>query len=237
MSSKDAQTKKRARRSARVTPERRTGAIVLPTKDVRRELEKCAAQVRREAGLAPEDISPAPAIVSRVLGDEAYVEVEDFSTSAALAERDDNEFLIFVRRGEADANYLCAHEMGHWILRRIGFHGPAADEERFASYLGAALVASPEATRRMHAQFGENLPRHAAMFMATQSMMHIRFAEVFDDDRALVAPDHVRVPNPGRIPDCPRTLREWARGAAPRGIVHTRLRGGYDDGRVALRAC
>lgn len=200
------------------------------------ECEDVAAAVRREAGLKEEQLEPAARIATRLLGPDGVRMVPRFSTTGVLA-RVDGKYRIFIRRGVPDANFIIAHELGHWSLSHYGIDaGSIETEEHLANRIGAAIVAPAGAMRAAYRAHGERLPKLAATFGATQSMVWLRLGEVLEDERALVVGDDVRVRSAGRFPWHPPAVRLWARGRAPKGMARAVLRTGYDRGRVVLKA-
>lgn len=200
------------------------------------DLESIAKDTRRQAKLAAEDVVPSETIARRLLGPNAIERVPRFSATGMLVPVH-GQHRIFLRRNAPDENFTIAHELGHWSLRKVGYCGP--NEERYADVIGAAIVATPEATRRAHLTFGENLAPIAKAFRVTQSFVVLRLAEVLHDERALVSRQAVRIRSSGAFawPDDPEEVRSWERSRRPpQGVKRSALRGTYDRGRVAFLA-
>lgn len=167
-----------------------------------------------------------------MLGASGVQVVARLSTPAILA-RVHNEWRIYVSALAPDRNFNIGHELGHWALDRAGIPR-GGDTEQHANYIGAAILASPAATRRVHAQFGESYPDIAKAFDSTQSMAALRVAEVMSIDRALVS-TVVRIRSAGFTWPAAGVVRGWATGHTPVGVARVRLAGRYDRGRVVLK--
>lgn len=193
-------------------------------------LESLAVAVRRIARLEPDEIVPSASIVDRVLGHGGLQIVRSLSTPAVLA-RVADQWRIYLSGRAIDTNFVVAHELGHWILDREGVPRGRETEVQ-ASYIGAAIIASPQAMRRAYFYYGERYAQLAKAFGATQSLVALRIAEVLGADRALVS-TVVRVKGAFAWPDA-EVVREWAT-APPAGVARVPLRGAYDRGRVVLK--
>lgn len=200
-----------------------------------RDLEDLATEVRRRASLDDDDLELAPVIVTRVLGPDALGIVPDLHGYGHLARDSEGRYRIHIHPGKPDLNFTIAHELGHWALREIaGFRGSVVEEERAANYLGAAILAPPSTVRRAHDQWGEKVRTIAHAFGISQTAMVLRLAEVRRDERAVVTRSGnvlARGMLWERVPvfDIARSARQW------RGLARAKLRGGIDEGRVALR--
>lgn len=198
-------------------------------------LEGLAEGLYREAGLDPAEAASPVDLARSALGDEGVQVVPPGAlrfTSAQLATIEGKR-RIFVRRGDpAQMTFAIAHELAHWALEREGYC--EQDEEDAANYLGAALVATRSAFRRTLRAVGEDLGDLAEEFGSTESLCLLRLGETTGRPLALVRPGLVRVRGQLEfIWPAEETLRGWASGRAPAGVVKTRGIDG-DHRRVAL---
>lgn len=196
------------------------------------DLEALALAVRRVASLDEGEILSSMQIARRALGPKP-IQIVAALTTPAIIGRVHGEWRIFISPRAPDRNFNIAHELGHWILDREGVpRGP--ETERHADHIGAAILASPAAMRRVHAHVGEDYRAIANAFDATQSLAVLRTAHVLGADRALVS-SIVRVHRAKFAwPDEP-IVRRWANERPPPGVERVRLSGAYDRGRVVLR--
>jgi hypothetical protein len=193
-----------------------------------------AREARKEARLAPDAIESSVSIARRLMGPRAVTEVPRFSSTGFLTAIK-GEPRIFVRQGVTDKNFVIAHEVAHWLMRRLGVD-PWPGEEVFADRIGAALVASGPALLSARSAMGEKLGALSRTFDSTKSLVWLRLGEVLGDERALVSGESVRVRSQGAFPWYEPAIRLWARGRTPPGVRRAILRTGYDAGRVTLRA-
>lgn len=196
------------------------------------ELERLAREVRSIARLDEDELLLAPEIAARILGNE-NVAFSPPDTVAHLA-----GCRILVPLGHPDLNFAVAHELAEWALARLaGFDGEHVERERAANYLGAAIVAPADTVRRAHAHFGEKLRTIARTFALSQTSTTLRLAEVQQEERAVVTKSgNVLVRTQGCFPWADVPIVDVARGAGRwRGLAKARLRGGIDEGRIALR--
>ncbi len=119
------------------------------------------------------------------------------------------------------------------------FSGDALAEERAANYVGAAILAPPRAVRAAHNQWGERrLKTMARAFAMSQTAMVLRLAEVLADERAVVTQDggwYLRTIG-GYAWDQLALVDIVHPTYRIKGLAKATLRGGIDEGRVALRA-
>lgn len=198
------------------------------------DLETIAGDTRKRVKLKDDEVVASEVIARKLLGPHAVERIPRFSATGMLA-KIRGAYRIILRRNAPDENFTIAHELGHWSLRAIGYDGP--DEERYADAIGAAIVASPAATRSAYSHFGEKLPAIAKVFRGTQSFVVLRLAEVLGDERALLSRDAVRIRSQGAFqwPEADE-LRAWERTRPPPGVRRAALQGPYDRGRVAFVA-
>lgn len=196
------------------------------------ECEFWAAEVRRLAGLKDEELLLGPEIAARVVGPHNVL-LSECDVGARLEGR-----RIVVPESHPDLSFAFCHELAELILlTRARFRGPHEIKERIANRIAAAILAPPKMVRLAHSRFGERLSLIARVFGLTKTSVHLRLREVLGDEGAIVTKTgNVLVRNPAAV--------DWSRPdivSAPhrtgpiRGLKSTRLRGGIDDGRVALR--
>ena len=201
------------------------------------EFEILAEEVRRRAGLLYDDRELATRIAARVLGPNA-VAFDSTMSGAAYLRRTDDGWQIVVNPRARDVRFHVAHELGEWALRALArFEGTELARERAANYIAAAILAPEEAIRRAHQAHGERVRAIATEFQMSQTAIVLRLAEVQGDERAVVTrTGNILVRTQGAFPwanvpvvDVARGETRWAE------LAKTHLRGGIDEGRVALR--
>lgn len=197
------------------------------------DVECLAADARRMAGVGSDEIVRAPVLIAALLGADAVAVAPSLRTSACLTVVG-GRYRILIREFGSDTNFDLMHEGAHAILRGfLRYEG--GNEERMANALAAALLASPRAVRRWRTNIGEQLGELSSAFGLSQTAMFLRLAEVQGDERAIVTRSgNVIVRSQGAFPWATtpvldRSKKPW------RGVRKTRLRGGIDEGRVALR--
>jgi hypothetical protein len=198
------------------------------------ELELIAQELRAIAELADDDIRHAPVIAARVLGERG---VRLLPSGPPIAYLDGET--VLVSRDHPDMNFAVAHELGEWALKYLAnFKGTHAERERAANYIAAAMLAPKPTVERAHRYYGERLRALAETFGVSKTSMTLRLAEVRRDERAVVTKNgHVLVRTQGTFPWAQIPVLDVARGESQwRGLAKTSLRGGIDEGRVALRA-
>lgn len=195
------------------------------------DLERLAREVRSIAGLDNDELLLAPEIAARVLGTVGVV----FGEAGTVARLDGRRIIVPIDHG--DLNFATAHELAEWALRDIAlFRGTHVERERAANYVGAAILAPAEVVRRAHDYFGERLRPLARTFALSQTSAVLRLAEVRRDERAVVTKNgNVLLRTQGTFPWADVPVVEVARGGRWRGLAKARLRGGIDEGRIALR--
>lgn len=179
----------------------------------------------------------APTIAERVLGLPVRV-APALRTSACLAIVD-GQFRIYIRAVGPDSNFDVAHELGHYALRTIAkYSGP--HEERFANYLAAAVLAPPAVVRSAHQAHGpmKAIRPLAKAALISQTAAQLRLGEVIGDERAVVTKTgNVIVRTRGAFPWAAVKLVEASEFEFKAlGLAKTKLRGGIDTGRIAVRA-
>lgn len=197
------------------------------------ELERLAREIRALARLGDDDLPLAPTIAERILGPDAVLFGLPGTTSRLDGLR------IIVPPEHPDLNFAVAHELAEWGLREImRYAGPHAEKELAANYVAAALLAPPSTVRRAYSAFGESLKPIAKAFGLSQTSATLRLAEVRGDERAVVTKrGNVILRSQGSFPWADVPVLQVAHGRERwRGLAKAHLRGGIDEGRVALRA-
>lgn len=201
------------------------------------ELEDIAREIRRRAGLQDDELEYATRIAARVLGPEGLVVDSQLHGPAYLVRTIDG-FQILVNPKGRDVRFSVAHELGEWALKAIAnFQGTEEQRERAANYIAAAILAPELAVRRAHRAHGERIRRIADEFGMSQTSIVLRLAEVNGDERAVVTrTGNVLLRSQGAFPWANVPVIDVARGESRwRGLARAELRGGIDEGRVALR--
>jgi hypothetical protein len=176
------------------------------------------------------------AIVVHWLGEHA-IEVVDRMVGRGALVMVDGQPRIMVKRNAPDGRFVVAHELGHWAIRHVAQATlTIAEEERAANVFAATLLAPRALVTKAYSFFGEAPSTIAERLHISQTSTVLRLGEVRGDPRAVVTRSgHVFVRN-----QTPTLTRERAaavaRGKAVRGLTKSRLRGGIDEGRIALRA-
>lgn len=216
----------------------RDGASIPCLKGEQLELELLAKEVRRRAGLADDDLELATRIAGRVLGPNSIALDPELAGTAYLRRTIDG-WQIVVNPGARDIRFHVAHELGEWALRVLArFEGDDVTRERAANYIAGAILAPEASVRRAHAAMGERIRSLASQFQISQTSIVLRLGEVIGDERAVVTrTGNVLLRTQGGFPWADVPIVEVARGSARwRGLTKADLRGGIDEGRVALRA-
>lgn len=205
------------------------------------DLELLAEALYREAGFDPETPAHPVRIARALLRDAAAVELvprHALRGRRAMLARVEGNWRIFLRRDvpRAELGWLCGHELAHWAMRREGVRFEAeADEERACDHLGAALVVPRRAFAGALRAHGTEPAALAEALDCSQTLAALRFGETTGHDLAVVRPGLIRIR--GQLSFVwPREeeIVRWARGAAPAGVVKTRLTD--DPRRVVLLA-
>lgn len=203
------------------------------------ECERLAREIRERAGLRDADNERSTVIVVRHLGPDGIKLDSELQGSAYLRTRLDGGYQIVIHPALPDLRFALMHELSHYGIREIaGWSLRADDEERGANYTAAAILAPPSSVRRAFAHFGNDLHRlkdMAEVFGLSQTSMQLRLAEVLGDERAIVtARNNVIARGTGWVPERAVALARGRRRSP--GVAKVMLRGGIDEGRVALRA-
>jgi len=202
------------------------------------ELERLAREIRRRARLGDDEVALATTIAGRVLGPNA-IAIDPCIRGAAYLITNGEGHQIVLNPAAHDIRFHVAHEIGEWALRFLAkFDGDEGARERAANYLAAAILAPPSALLRAYAATGERIRALASAFGLSQTSIVLRLAEVRGDERAVVTrTGYVFLRSQGAFPWATVPLLDVARGQARwAGLAKARLRGGIDEGRVALRA-
>jgi hypothetical protein len=203
------------------------------------QLELFAERVRSLAGIGDDEVVDAAEFAERLLGRDSIVIVDHLHCGARLR-RTPAGYCIELQDGLEDMNFAAAHEVAHWALRTLEqYEGP--DEERFANYVGAALLAPRAIVRAAAGFFGRRLeaidPLATSLYIS-RTAANLRLGEVLGDERVVVtksgnvlrSSEEAFAQPDALVVKLARSLR-----SAP-GVVKARLTGGIDDQRVALRA-
>lgn len=200
---------------------------------MRVELEEIAEALRERAGFGPDDTPLAAEVAIELLGEDGLV----FGADEA-GFRLSREGVIFVPPNAPEKNWGIAHELGELGLRLVGYTGIGMAKEAAANYIAAAVLAPRHQVVAAYRHYGERLRTLSRAFGMSQTAVVLRLGEVLEDERAVVTrTGHVLTRSQGAFPWADVPVIEVARGVAHwRGLAKTRLVGGIDEGRVALRA-
>lgn len=212
------------------------------------ELERIASELRRRSQVTSDAVVMSPTLAERILGVPVAV-APTLRTSACLA-RVGKSYRVFIRAVGPDTNFDIAHELGHYGLRVIaGYQGP--DEERLANRVAACLLAPREIVQsvvRTHGRALRSIRPLARTVRISQTAAQLRLGEILEDERAVVTKTgNVLLRSQGTLDWSTIPVVAVARGDVAievvrerdlgwRGLARARLRGGIDEGRVALRA-
>lgn len=196
------------------------------------EIERLAMHVRRGAGYGDDEALDVEAAVLHWLG--LPIATSPRMTVPGALAMVDGRWQVQIQQRARDPLFVAAHELGHWSFRHVAmpFQSLAA-EERAANLFAAILLAPRALVVRAFDHYGEAIGPIAEGIGISQTATVLRLGEVRGEDRAVVTRTeyaHVRGPRMTRE----RAL-DAARGNAP-GLVTARLRGGIDEGRVAIRS-
>lgn len=187
------------------------------------DLEGIAAAILREAGQDDDDAPDVGALVARLLGPDALSLVRGGLARDAALEPSGDGWGIIARSALPDhrLRFVVCHELAEWWLStRERYQGE--DIEHAANYIAAALLAPPAAFRAALRYHGRDFRALAAAFVASETTIALRDAELHSIARVVVAPN-LRVRGPEAFLWPPeRTLRAWAREGGP-GLARTRL--------------
>lgn len=197
-------------------------------------IEGIAMDVRRGAGFDDDRVVHVNTVVRHWMGVGVEM-IEPGGLYLGSLEVIDGRVTIVVVDTAIDARFVAAHELGHWMFRhRLGMtFASEAAEEVAANVFAAALLAPAPLVSRVYAHFGEDVPEIADGLRISQTSAVLRLGEVRGEDRGVVTPGG-RALLRGATLTRERAL-DAARGNAP-GLVTARLRGGIDEGRVAIRS-
>lgn len=198
--------------------------------------ELLATEARAAAGLAPDAFVVVTDLAVALLGEKAIVVDPELAGTTYLRHLGES-YEIVVRLDAPDLRFRLMHEVAHVLIRRTGVRLSSVDEERFANYVAAAVIAPRDLVKRAHAHFGERPRRLAQLFGLSQTAMVLRLAEVLRDDRAVVTRSgNVLVRTSGAVDWSTIPALKVARGEARwKNLAKARLKGGIDEGRIALR--
>jgi hypothetical protein len=196
-------------------------------------VEGFAAYLRRKAGIRATELVMAPTIVARLMGDGALGLAPGLASAACLTAMG-GRHVILLREFSHDSNFDIMHECAHWALRVV-WGRPSDDTERNANALAAAILAPPQLLLSAHRKH-RSLQAMSNELMLSQTATFLRLGEVLRDERAVVTRSgNVLVRTQGAFPWASVPVVDVARGRRWPGLSRAHLRGGIDDGRVALR--
>jgi hypothetical protein len=201
------------------------------------DLDDLAMAVRRRAGLEDDDFAIATDIAVALVGRRNLI-VDPELAGSTYFRCIGGEYQIVLRLDAPDVRFRVTHEAAHVALRAIAEVQLApADEERAANYLAAAILAPRDLVKNAHTHFGERPRRMAKLFGLSQTAMVLRLAEVLEDERAVVTRSgNVLFRSSGGLQWSDIPAVDIARGEVCwKGLAKAQLRGGIDEGRVALR--
>lgn len=202
------------------------------------ELEFLARDVRRISGVQEDEFPYAAELAVRFIGHERAVLFAPRLVVPACLRETEAGYQILVRPDVLDINFHVAHELGHVAVRVLTRKRLSeSDEERAANYFAAAVLAPPSAVARARRHYGERIRPLAKAFGLSQTSAVLRIAEVEQDDRAVVTKTgNVLLRSAGRVSWQSVPVVDFARGRAQvPGLAKRSLRGGIDEGRVAVR--
>lgn len=203
-----------------------------------RQLDLFAERVRRLARVGDEEIVDGVDLATRLVGAESVTLVDRLTCGARLRWTEDG-YLIELQTGLPDMNFACAHEVAHWALRELE-HYSGPHEERYANYVGAALLMPRALVRAGVVFYGRRLEAVdplATAVLVSRTAANLRLGEVMRDQRVVVTrTGNVLRSAEEAFAEPDRDVVTLARDdRSARGIVKAELRGGIDEGRVALR--
>jgi hypothetical protein len=152
----------------------------------------------------------------------------DMKRPAQLVPGSDGRWLIRIRQNATpkQRRWLAGHELGESIIADARIVSPYV--EQYADNFGAALCLPRPAMHALRYTLGENFAAIAMHTKLTETIVALRFGEVFDAAVAIIMPGRVK-----RIGEMPpdHELRKIARAGGCRGVRAIRF---TDSNRVAL---
>jgi hypothetical protein len=196
-------------------------------------IEGSADSLLRGAGYETDAIVPMMALAKRALGasNVRVVPARSLPRDAVLA-MVDGARQLFLRSG-ADPirlRFAAGHELGHWAL---GVDSSCQANEDLCDAFAACLVAPRRAFQLALRDVGDRYHQLADHFLATESLVALRYGEVTGTPLALVAPLRVRVRGDEFTWPEETKLRVLARALRAPGLRKATLRD--DRRRVAMR--
>lgn len=202
------------------------------------EFEGLAQEVRRRAGVEDGRLELVTRMATALLGRGAVRLVPGMRGAAYLKQSRDGAWYIVANPDMPDVRFNLALELAELSLVCVAnFRGTELERERSANYVAAAILAPARAVLHTYVEVGERYKKIADRFGLSQTSAVLRLAEVRGDDRAIVTRSgNVLVRTQGAFPWAEVPVVEVARGRPWAGLSSTKLRGGIDEGRIALRA-
>lgn len=202
-----------------------------------RQLELFANELRQRAGLEEDELVDAVELAVRLLGGDCLW-VMDRSPHGARLQHGADGYRIEIRDNLPDINFACAREVARWGLREF-WRCKVETEHELAPQLGAALLMPLDVVLGVVERYGTGLrPVRplAIMSQVSKTSAQLRIAEVVGDERGVVTrTGHVLVRNASVIDwNDPAVQATRHDGVEHMNLVKAPLRGGIDEGRVAL---
>ena len=187
------------------------------------DLEGIAAAILREAGLDGTEQPDVAALAACLLGPDGLSFERGGLTRDAMLDAVGDDWVIRARIALPlhRLRFVVCHEIAEWWLStRERYQGE--NIENAANYIAAALIAPPAAFRAALRYHGRDFRALAAAFVASETTIALRDAELHRIARVVVAPNlRVRGPESFVWP-AERILRGWAAEGGP-GLARTRL--------------
>lgn len=187
-----------------------------------REIERLATDFRhRRANLRDDELVTGAELATRAFGADCVRFVE--SGMAWL-----DGLTLVIPADHPDLNFITIHESFHRVCIESAITFATSEEsERAANAFAAAVLAPRKTVLHAYSMLGEKLRPLAKVFGLSQTSTVLRLAEVQRRPRAVVTKSGNVLAHSDRV-------RCLLADGAP-GLKKTRLRGGIDEGRVAVR--
>lgn len=201
-------------------------------------LEGLADDIRRRAGVDPDGFVWTTKVAQKLLGDAAIALERELLAPVYLRPVDDGwQIVLNPESDEPRFHVACA--LAQWALRTLmGCTGSETQFDWASRYVAAAFLAPERVVRHSYERLGEDYRLIAKIFHVSQATIVLRIAELHGLERVVVVRSgaaHIRTT--GAFPWERTPLAAVAKGSVRYpGIVRKRLRGGLDEGRVALLA-
>lgn len=182
------------------------------------DVEREAEWLLTRAGFTTADAPGAYAIAVGCLGDGCLAKVPSHVLRRSHGElaKVHGRYRIYVSAAVSPARkaYVVLHELAHWRLIQLGYHG--ADVEALCDAISAALLVPRAPLLDAVAQHGPTWPAISADFAASQTICVLRYGEVTGVPVAVVGSGAVRIRGRSHDwPDTPAGFRALARAPVP----------------------